>query len=132
MNKRIEITFLLLVLTQALHSTEEYFGRLWEVFLPAEFVSKAVSNNPEKGFIIINFGLVIFGLWCWLFPIRKNYSFASVFIWFWMIIEMVNGIVHPLVALYRRGYFPGVATAPVLFVLAVYLLRQLLYSGSKK
>ena len=125
MDSKTRTAFLLLILTQGLHSVEEYIGRLWEVFAPARFVSGLVSNNLEKGFIIINIGLFVFGLWCWLFPIRKNYAIAWPLAWFWIIIELINGIGHPLWVLYQRAYVPGVITAPVLLVLAIYLMRRL-------
>lgn len=46
-------------------------------------------------------------------------------IWVWVVVELINGAVHPAVALFRGGYFPGVATAPVLLVLAVFLATRL-------
>jgi hypothetical protein len=126
MSSRIKTTFLLLVLLQGLHSIEEYTGRLWEVFLPARLVSDAVADNTEKGFIIINCCLFIFGMLCWLIPVRKEYSFGYILIWFWIIIEMINGIGHPFWAIYRGTYFPGVITAPFLLIVSVYLCRLLL------
>ena len=45
--------------------------------------------------------------------------------WVWVIIELINGVVHPLWSLRQRGYTPGVITAPILLVLAIYLLVQL-------
>jgi hypothetical protein len=40
-------------------------------------------------------------------------------------IEAVNGIVHPLWSLRQGGYTPGVATAPILLVLALVLAQRL-------
>jgi hypothetical protein len=131
MDKRVSIPFLILILFQGLHSAEEYFGRLWEVFLPAKLVSTIISINPETGFLIFNAGLFIFGLWCWLFPIRRNFIYATVVIWFWIIIEFINGLGHPFLALYEGAYFPGVATAPILLILSVYLAIQLLHPGKR-
>jgi Protein of unknown function with HXXEE motif len=126
MESRIKIAFLLLVITQGLHSVEEYFGKLWEVLPPARFLSGLVSENLERGFLIINTGLFIFGLWCWLFPVRKNYFFAPILIWFWIAIEMINGIGHPVWALYERTYVPGLVTAPLLLIISSYLCGTLL------
>jgi hypothetical protein len=126
MDKRITIAFLLLILTQGLHSVEEYMGNLWEVFLPATFLSGLVADNHETGFLIINTGLFVFGLWSWMFPVRLNYSYAPGIIWFWIVIETINGIGHPAWSLYEGTYTPGVATAPALLILAVYLSRLLL------
>ena len=124
--KQIKISFLLLIITQVLHSVEEYFGKLWEVFLPARILSSLVSDDVKTGFLILNIGLFTFGLWCWFVLVSKDYTFASWVIWFWIIIEIVNGIGHPLWALYQKAYAPGVATAPLLLILAVYLCKQLL------
>jgi hypothetical protein len=126
MDDRIKITFLILVLTQGLHSLEEYVGRLWEVFPPAKLLSSLVSENHRTGFVILNIGLFLFGLWCWLFPARKNYPSAQGFLLFWIVIEMINSTGHLIWALYEKQYVPGVATAPVLLFLAVYLSRRLL------
>ena len=126
MNKRITTSFFLLVLAQGLHSIEEYLGSLWEVFLPAKVLSGIVSDNHEAGFMVINTGLFIFGLWCWFFPVRRNYSFAEIFLWFWIIIEIINGIGHLLWALYEGAYVPGAATALLLLVLAILLSRTVL------
>lgn len=128
MHKQIRISFLMLVLVQGLHSIEEYIGKLWEVFIPAKFLSGLVSGNLETGFLVINISLFIFGLLCWYIPVRKNYFYARSVIWFWIIIEIINGIGHPAWALYNGGYVPGAATAPVLLALAVSLLWQLLRS----
>lgn len=71
MNNRVKIAFLLLVLAQALHSLEEYFGKLWEMFLPARFLSSTISDNPETGFPIINISLLIFDCGVGSFQLAK-------------------------------------------------------------
>jgi hypothetical protein len=126
MYRRIRIVFLLLILFQGLHSIEEYYGRLWDVLTPARIVSGAVSSNPGTGFIIINSSLLIFGVLCWLISTRQKRISNQGIIWIWIIIEIFNGIGHPLLTLRQNGYFPGLYTAPVLLVLAFYLARLLL------
>ena len=125
MNANIKIAFLMLVLIQGVHSVEEYFGRLWEVFQPAKFLSGLVSNNLETGFLIINIGLFIFGIWSWAVPVRKDYSIARSTIWIFIVIEMINGIGHPVWAIYEMSYVPGLVTAPILLILAIYLFREI-------
>ena len=125
MNANIKIAFLMLVLIQGVHSVEEYFGRLWEVFRPAKFLSGLVSNNLETGFLIINIGLFIFGIWSWAVPVRKDYSIARSIIWIFIVIEMINGIGHPVWAIYEMSYVPGLVTAPILLILAIYLFREI-------
>src|SRR5687767_10505018 len=83
-----------------------------------------VSTDHEKGFILINMGLFIVGMLIWLGVVRNN-SFAIIPVWVLTILEFINGTGHSLWAIIERDYVPGVATAPILFILAIYLIRQL-------
>jgi hypothetical protein len=119
----------LLILAQAVHSTEEYLARLYDVFAPARFVSSLVSSDLRRGFLIANLILVAFGLWCCAFPVRSGWRAGRGFAWFWTILELGNGVSHSAFALARRGYFPGVATAPLLLVFAAWLAVLLTREG---
>jgi hypothetical protein len=121
---RFQATFAALVLAQAAHSIEEYFGHLYEVFPPARFASGLISQNLRLGFIIFNISLVTFGVWCCLWPVRRRTPAAVVVTWFWIVIEVINGVGHPLWSLREMRYTPGLATAPVLLVLAIALALQ--------
>ena len=123
---RFQLSFLALVVTQAAHSIEEYVGRLYEVFPPARAVSGLISADLERGFVIFNVALFTFGVWCFLWPVRGHWPSAVPLAWFWVVIELINGIGHPLWTLAEWKYTPGVATAPLLLSLAVYLAGQLL------
>ena len=124
---RIPLTFAALILAQALHSAEEIIFRLWESFPPARFISTAVSpTDPERGFVVLNILLVAFGAWCFFWPVRRAWPIAQSIAWLWVVIETINGIVHPLWAMRVGGYAAGVATAPILLVLALHLARQLI------
>lgn len=118
---RIRIVFLFLILTQAAHSIEEYFTRLYEVFPPARFMSSLISHDLALGFLILNGALVTFGMWCWAVPVRLGWRGARGFVWFWTVLELANGIAHSALALSRRGYFPGLFTAPLLLLFAGWL-----------
>ncbi len=122
---RFQASFLALVGTQAAHSVEEYIGRLYDVFPPARLVSSLISENLERGFLFFNVALVAFGVWCFLWPVRKHWPAVVPLAWLWVGIELVNGVGHPLWSLRQLRYTPGVATAPVLLLLALYLGRQL-------
>ena len=126
---RLTFTFGGLILTQAAHSIEECVGRLWESFPPARIAAGLVSANLERGFIIGNVCLVAFGVWCLFWPVRRGWQVAPLLVWSWITIETINGIVHPLWSLRQGGYTPGVATAPVLLVLAIYLALQMRSRG---
>ena len=115
--------FLLLILTQAAHSAEEYATKLYAVFPPAHFVSSLISHDLGLGFLIANAALVAFGLWCWAVPVRLRWIFAPEVVWFWIVLEFANGTTHGALALLSRGYFPGLITAPVLVAVAIWLAR---------
>jgi hypothetical protein len=115
-----------LILAQAAHSLEEYAGRLWQTFPPARLVSGLVSSDLERGFVIANVLLVGFGAWCALWPVRRRWPAATALAWGWVVVETINGIGHPLWSLRQAGYTPGVATAPLLLALALWLARRLL------
>ena len=89
MNSRISINFLLIALVQGLHSIEEFFGKLWEVYLPATFLSGLVSTNLKPGFIIINFSLFIILMLTWLTTFSKSYSTRGI-LWIWIILETIR------------------------------------------
>lgn len=114
-----------LIAVQAAHSIEEYVGGLYDSFPPARFVSGLISSDLERGFLIANVVVVAFGAWCALWPVRRGWPSASLFAWLWVGIETINGIGHPLWSLAQGGYTPGVATAPLLLVLAALVARGL-------
>jgi hypothetical protein len=84
-----------------------------------------IPSDRELGFIILNTALVAFGVWCLAVPVRRGWPSASRLMWVWVVIETINGIVHPLWSLRQGGYTPGVLSAPILLVLALYLASQL-------
>lgn len=122
---RFPVMFAALIAAQAAHSVEEYAGRLYESFAPAQFVSGLVSGNLERGFVIANVVLVSFGVWCLLWPVRRRWASAVSLAWVWVGVELVNGVGHPLWSIRQGGYTPGVVTAPVLLALALLLAREL-------
>ncbi|MGH8639057.1 MAG: HXXEE domain-containing protein [Burkholderiales bacterium] len=125
----IKVAFGALVLAQTAHSIEEYVGRLWESFPPATFLTGLISPDRELGFIVINYALVAFGFWCLVWPVRREWPSAVPLAWFWIVIEMINGVGHPVSSLRQGGYTPGVLTAPILLMLALYLAFQMRHSA---
>ncbi|HVE80505.1 MAG TPA: HXXEE domain-containing protein [Gemmatimonadaceae bacterium] len=113
-----------LVLAQAAHSAEEYVGRLWESFPPARLVTGMISADRERGFLVLNALLLLFGLWCLLWPVRRGWRSAAFLTWAWVVVEAMNGAGHLLWSLRERGYTPGAGSAPLLLVAAAYLARQ--------
>ena len=122
---RVKAAFSLLIFAQIAHSIEEYVGRLWESFPPARFLTGIFSSDHERAFIVLNIALAVFGLWCLVVPVRRDLASAAGFMWFWVVLETINGVGHPAWSLLQGGYTPGVLTAPVLLVVALYLGFQL-------
>lgn len=125
MTSRFKLAFGALLLAQAAHSLEEYVGHLWESFPPARLLTGLVSQDREWSFVALNILLLAFGLWCLIWPVRRGWPSAVSLGWGWVMVETINGIVHPVWTLHEGGYTPGVATAPLLLVSAGYLGYQL-------
>jgi hypothetical protein len=111
-----------LILAQGAHSIEEYVFRLYEVFAPARFVAGLVGLDLATGFLISNGALLLFGLWCYFARVRPRHRSARAYAWFWAVLETANGFGHIGLAVASGGYFPGLATAPLLLGPSLYLL----------
>ena len=122
-HSRVSAVFGALVLAQAAHSTEEIIGRLWESFPPARFVAGLISSDLARGFLVGNICIVAIGVWCYWWPVRRQWPIATSILWIWIAVETTNGVVHPLWSLLQGGYTPGVVTAVPLFLLAGYLAK---------
>lgn len=131
MERRSQFAFFALILAQAAHSVEEYAFGLYEVFAPARFVSAILSRDLATGFIIANLALLLFGLWCYIARVRTGHRSAQAWVWLWILVECGNGVGHPVMALVRGRYFPGVFTAPILLALSIYLAVRMWRSGSE-
>lgn len=115
---RLSLAFGALVLAQAAHSIEEYAGRLYDSFPPARYLTGLVSPDRRVGFIVLNAALVGFGVWCFFWPVRRGWTTAGGIVAFWVLLELINGLGHPLWSWWQGGYTPGVATAPLLLLVA--------------
>ena len=121
-----------MILAQAAHSVEEQVYRLFDVFAPARFVSSLFGSDHALGFALANALLVGFGAWCYVARVRPSRPGARGYAWFWTGLEAVNGVSHVFFAIVRGGYFPGVATAPLLLATAAYLGASLTSAGRTK
>ncbi|HSU27481.1 MAG TPA: HXXEE domain-containing protein [Chitinophagaceae bacterium] len=130
MNKRIRILFLLLIIAHVIHATEEYIGKLWEVYTPAIFICNLVAPNPQTGFIIINSVFVIVSLAYWG-SLRKNTTNSYSSIWLWMILQTLNVTGHIAWTINKRAYTPGIVSTFVILVIVILLVKQLLDRNGK-
>jgi hypothetical protein len=121
LDARTRFAFLLLVAAQAVHSIEEYCLRLYDVLAPARAVSEALGLDRRIGFAVSNSALIAFGLWCYFARIRRDHRSARVYAWFWALLEIANALAHGALAMAAGGYFPGLATAPLLLAAGLHL-----------
>ena len=119
-------TFLALILTQAAHSIEEFLFALYDEFAPARFISGLLNEDLAAGFAMANTGFFLFGMWCYFARVRPGHPHAAAWMWPWIVVSLSNGVIHSAMAIQRGGYFPGVVTAPVLFILAAVLAVRLI------
>lgn len=125
---RTQYAFLLLAVFQALHSVEEFVFELWNYLAPARFLSSLISDDLPAGFAIINLAVIALAFWSYCVPVRNGHSNARAVVWFWAIIETLNGIGHLGFGASVGAYFPGMYTAPFLLLIGVYLIFQLMLS----
>lgn len=117
--------FLALILAQAAHSVEEYLFRLYDVLAPARYVSSLFGVDRQIGFVIVNTALVLLGLWSWSARVRPGRQGWRGLAWFLALLEIANGCAHTALAVIAGGYFPGLATAPLLLGLGSWLVLEL-------
>ena len=117
--------FLSLIAVQAVHSAEEFVFRLYDVFPPARLLSGLFASDRQLSFGVLNIFLVLFGIWCFVWPVRRGWPVAVPLMWGWVIVESANGIVHPTWSLVQRSYTPGVVTSVLFLPVAGLLGRRL-------
>ncbi len=94
---------------QSIHFAEETATGFHERF-PALFGLPAM---PLSFFVVFN--VTWLGIWVASVPgLRSGRSAAFFAAWFLAIAGMFNGIAHPLLAIAARGYFPGLASSPLI------------------
>jgi hypothetical protein len=131
MGSRCGAAFALLIVAQVAHSSEEFAFRLFDVLAPARFLSGLVSSDLATGFLVLNAAVVSFGVWCYVARVRPGHPSARAFAWVWVVVELANGVGHMAAAVWRASYFPGVATAPVLAGISLYLGVRLAAEGRR-
>jgi hypothetical protein len=129
MQQNARNAFLALIVAQAVHSIEEYAFGLWRLLVPQGPAIGALGDARAAGFAVANVLVVAFGVWCYICRVRADRASATRWMWLWVLVEFSNGVVHTLLGIIRGSYFPGLATAPVLLVLAVFLAVQLFRAG---
>lgn len=132
MAARTSSAFLVLIAAQAVHSVEEYMFELYDRLAPARAVSEALGFDRAAGFLVANALLVGLGLMCWLLWVRYGRSAGRAVAWAWALLETLNAVAHFALAAAAGGYFPGLATAPLLIGGAVAVCFGLVSSAGAR
>ena len=89
--------------------------------LPAAFGLPPLSRP-----LFVTFNLVWLAIWAvstWGLARRRHVALFP--LWFLGIAGVANGLLHPLLALNAGGYFPGLATSPLMAAVGALLLARL-------
>ena len=108
--------FLGLAISQAAHSMEEFYFRLFDVVAPARYLSGLISENLALVFAVTNSLIVALAFWTYFFRVRPAVGSATAWIWSWLLVELGNGTGHIFFVADAGAYFPGDYTAPFLLV----------------
>ena len=123
--------YIALVCTQALHSAEEiafgFYRRTPEIGARIQTIipSFPILSMSATVFILLNIALVAI-LAASLPFVYRGTKYSRVMVRALGIAEFYNGAAHMTMAVVAGGYFPGAASAVVLFVLSVFVLRSTL------
>jgi hypothetical protein len=128
--RRVGTLYWLLAFGQAVHSIEEMRTGLYNFFWTVTgLLHDAFPSFPQfrwdaVTFAVVNMGIITFVMGIAPF-VREGRGWALRLAAAVAIIEVLNGIGHISAAIYFGGYVPGAASAPLLLVLGVVLLREL-------
>jgi hypothetical protein len=113
--------FASLVAIQAVHSFEETWFGLYDRLPYIAWIDQLIAGGAMVSFIAANTAFVVFGCWCYVARVRYKAAGANFFVMLWIIVEVLNGILHPAWSLIAGGYVPGTITAPLLLLCALLL-----------
>jgi hypothetical protein len=108
------------VVAQSLHFMEEltdqFYVRFPEIF--------GLGAWPATFFVVFNLSWLVI----WSVAIVTITRFprpSAIALWFLAMASIANGIVHPLLSVAARSYFPGLWTSVLVAILGVGLIRRL-------
>jgi hypothetical protein len=136
MNKKTRVTFLVLIILQAIHSAEEYIFGFYERFPSMRVLYENAPHLAKPAFALSNCLLVLIGFVSFYYWVRPTKKGARTVLSLWIIIESFNVIAHLLWAVLIGEYNPGLVTG-IMFVHVLaylsYLMRRLpSYGGAER
>ncbi len=119
--KLVEI-FLLGIACQCAHAIEEFVGGL-HVRYPV-----LLGLSPLSAETFVGFNVFWLGIWSLAaYGVLRGVTIAYFPVWFFGLAMCLNGIIHPLLAVWAGGYFPGLVTSPVAGIVGFLSTRRLLH-----
>lgn len=118
---RLLMVYAIGIVVQLTHFIEE-----WTTGFASEFPAVVGLNYTwsDERFVTFNVAwLLAFAGSAW--GLHRRWTGALVALWFFAIVAVANGVLHVAMTVLQGWYFPGVVTAPILFVIGVVLLRRL-------
>jgi hypothetical protein len=113
-------TLAVVTVLQGLHFSEESAGGF------PESLGDLFGLPPMSFSFFLVFNLAWLAVWIVSVPgIRAGNRLAFFAAWFLAIAGVANGILHPVLAIFSWGYFPGLITAPFVGYAAYRLFRSL-------
>ena len=117
----IRIRSAAMIVVQSVHFAEEWvtgFSTRYPELL-------GLAPWPESLFVAFN--LVWIAIWVVsVVAIGSSGRFGTFPLWFLAIASVANAVVHPVLALVSRGYFPGLWSSPLAGILGIVLWRALI------
>lgn len=106
---------------QCFHVIEEFSTGLY-IWFPT-----LLGLQPWSPEFFVAFNLCWIAVWIWsVVGLRAGMRAAMLPVWFFALGMAANGVVHPLLAVGARGYFPGLVTSPAVGIVGVVLMVRLL------
>ena len=124
--QRLLPLYLIAVAVQMLHFAEEYLTGFYAKF-PALFGGAAYSPEVFVAFNMSAYFAFIIGA---VFIYKKTRPLMMIPLFFITYGVLGNAITHVIFAIYVGGYFPGLYTALIYWLLAPFLLREL-WNGTR-
>jgi hypothetical protein len=127
---RAPLFFLVLVIMQVVHSSEEYSTHLYDWFpVVTGHIREMVDILPiieisGRTFVVLNVALIAFLLSVCPFVYQRR-RWALRVAGVVAVIEVLNGLAHISAAVYVGSYFPGCVSAIGLVMMGVMLLKSL-------
>lgn len=105
---------------QAIHFVEEFAAGF-----PAKFPA-LFGLPPMSTTYFITFNLAWLAIWVASIPGLRLGQRATYFAaWFLAIAGIINGVGHPAISIYVKGYFPGLLSSPLIGLAGIWLFSRL-------